>query len=263
MARPSTILQPSTTSTDLPADELDRLLAPLYARLSARDLLSPEEKQALRDIAGPPRVIEAGRDVVVEGTRATKSTLVTDGYAIRYRLLEGGERQITAIHVPGDFVDLHSFLIKVMDHSVGTLSACTIVSFEHSDIEDLTRRFPHLTRMLWFSTLLDASIHREWIVALGRLSAFARLAHLICELYVRLRVIGAGDEQGFAFPITQTELADALGISSVHVNRVLQEMRDQQLVVWKGPRIDILDWPRLSEVAEFDTRYLHLEQGPR
>lgn len=243
--------------------EVDRLIAPLYARLAARDLLSDEEQAALRSIAGPSRVVPAGTDMVIEGTRATKSTLVTDGYAIRYRLLENGERQITAIHVAGDFVDLHSFLLKVMDHSVGALSTCTIVTFDHTDLEKITRQYPHLTRLLWLSTLLDAAIHREWIVGLGRLSAFARMAHLICELYVRLKIIGAGDDQGFVFPITQIELADALGISSVHVNRVLQEMRDQELVVWKGARIDIVNWDGLSRAAEFDPRYLHLEREPR
>lgn len=244
-------------------DELDRLLTPLYARLAARDELSVEERQALRSIAGPPRVIPAGGDMVVEGTRATRSTLVTDGYCTRYRLMENGERQITAIHVPGDFVDLHSFLLKVMDHSVGALSTCTIITFDHTDLEKISRQYPHLTRLLWLSTLLDAAINREWIVGLGRLSAFARLAHLICELHVRLKVIGQAEDSGFVMPITQVELADALGISSVHVNRVLQEMRDQQLVIWKGARIDIVDWEKLSRAAEFDPRYLHLEREPR
>jgi CRP-like cAMP-binding protein len=244
-------------------DELDTLLSPLYARLAARDELSDAERQALRSIALPPRVIPAGTDMVVEGTRATKSTLVTDGYCTRYRLMENGERQITAIHVPGDFVDLHSFLLKVMDHSVGALSDCTIVNFHHADLEKLSRQFPHLTRLLWLSTLLDAAINREWIVGLGRLSAFGRLAHLICELYVRLKVIGQADDTDFVLPITQVELADALGISSVHVNRVLQDMRDQELIVWKGPRIHIVDWQRLSKAAEFDPRYLHLEREPR
>lgn len=244
-------------------DDVDRLLRPLYARLAARDELAEEEKQALRSIAGPVRVIPAGGDMVTEGMRATRSTLVTDGYCTRYRLMENGERQITAIHIAGDFVDLHSFLLKVMDHSVGALSTCTIVHFDHADLERFTRQFPHLTRLLWLSTLLDAAIHREWIVGLGRLSAFARLAHLICELYVRLKIIGAADDNGFVMPITQVELADALGISSVHVNRVLQEMRDQQLLAWKGARIDIVDWEKLSRAAEFDPRYLHLEREPR
>jgi len=244
-------------------DDLDRLLAPLYARLAARDELPEEERQALRSIAGPPRIVPAGSDMVIEGTRATRSTLVTEGYCTRYRLMENGERQITAIHVPGDFVDLHSFLLKVMDHSVGALSTCTIVHFEHADLERITRQYPHLTRLLWLSTLLDAAINREWIVGLGRLSAFARLAHLICELHVRLTVIGQADDRGFVMPITQVELADALGISSVHVNRVLQEMRNQHLVAWKGSRIDIVDWDTLTRAAEFDARYLHLEREPR
>ena len=244
-------------------DDLDRLLGPLYARLATRDELSAEEREALRSIAGPPRVIVAGSDMVTEGQRATKSTLVTEGYCTRYRLMENGERQITAIHVPGDFVDLHSFLLKIMDHSVGALSTCTIISFDHADLERLSQQYPHLTRLLWLSTLLDAAMNREWIVGLGRLSAFARMAHLICELYVRLQIIGQIDGLSFKLPMTQAELADVLGISSVHVNRVLQDMRDQDLVVWKGSRIDIVDWDRLADVGEFDPRYLHLEREPR
>lgn len=244
-------------------DGADNRLTPLFARLGARDFLTDEEKAALHSIAGPPRVVPTGQDMAVDGTRVTRSTLVIDGYAMRYSLLENGERQITAIHVPGDFVDLHSFLLKVMDHNVSALSPCTIMTFDHADLEVITRRHPHLTRMLWLSTLLDAAIHREWIVGLGRLSAFARLAHLICELHVRLRVVGLADATRFNFPITQIELADALGISAVHVNRVLQEMRDAHLVAWKGTRIDIIDWAALSRAAAFVARYLHLEKEPR
>lgn len=244
---------------DQPAD----LLAPLYARLGWRDTLTDEERRALLHIANPPKVYPAGADVVREGDRVTRSTLIVDGFATRYRMLQDGERQITNIHVSGDFVDLHSFLLKVMDHSVGALSDCTMVTFEHDGLREVTREYPHLTRMLWLSTLLDSAINREWIVGLGRLSAFARLAHLICELYVRLQVVGRAGSNSLTIPITQTELGDALGISSVHVNRVLQEMRERNLVVWKGARIDILDWDNLAAAAEFDLRYLHLEREPR
>lgn len=239
------------------------LLAPLYARLGWRDTLTDEEQRALLNIAEAIKVYPAGTDVVREGDRVTRSTLVVDGFATRYRMMQDGERQITNIHIAGDFVDLHSFLLKIMDHSVGALSDCTMVFFAHDDLREVTSQFPHLTRLLWLSTLLDSAINREWIVGLGRLSAFARLAHLICELYVRLQVVGRAKDNALTIPITQIELGDTLGISSVHVNRVLQEMRERNLVTWRGPRIDILDWNGLVSAAEFDPRYLHLEREAR
>ena len=244
-------------------DPADILLAPLYARLGWRDALAEEERRALRNIANAAKVYPGGTDVVQEGDRVTKSTLVVEGFAIRYRLMQDGDRQITNIHLAGDFVDLHSFLLKIMDHSVGALSDCTMVTFDHEHLREVTRDYPHLTRLLWLSTLLDAAINREWIVGLGRLSAFARLAHLICELYVRLQIVGRAADHSLVVPITQTELGDTLGISAVHVNRVLQDMRERNLVTWRGPRIDILDWEGLAKAAEFDARYLHLEREPR
>ncbi len=189
--------------------------------------------------------------------------LVVTGFTTRYRDLSDGKRQITAIHIPGDFVDLHSFLLKEMDHSVGALSTCRVITFPHRNLTRLTEQHPHLTRLLWLLTLLDSAINREWIVAMGRRSAAEQLAHLICEFCARLEVIGQVKDMTFTLPITQVELSDALGISPVHVNRVLQELRGENLFTWQNQTIRILDWPRLQERAEFDPLYLHLNREPR
>lgn len=234
-----------------------------FRKLALRDVISAAERDALSAAAGGEAEIPAGADLVREGDRPDRSTLVVSGFTTRYRVLSDGQRQITAIHVPGDFVDLHSFVLKEMDHSVGALSACRIVTFPHRGLTEITERFPHLTRVLWLMTLLDSAIHREWIVAMGRRSASAQLAHLVCELYVRLGVVDLVDGDSFVLPITQIELGDALGISAVHVNRVLQELRSENLLTWHNHKIHILDWPRLQRRAEFDPRYLHLQQEPR
>jgi CRP-like cAMP-binding protein len=234
-----------------------------FRRLSHRDELGPQERQALLDVAGEDRIIPSDTDLVSEGDTPTRSTLLVSGYTMRYRVLADGGRQITSIHVAGDFVDLHSFPLKEMDHSVGTLSECRVVAFAHSDLRILTETRPHLTRLLWLMTMLDSAIHREWLVGMGRLSALERLAHLICELLVRLEVVGANDGEGFAFPVTQGVLADTLGLSSVHLNRVLQELRQTGLVEWSGARVRVLDRARLMALSQFDDRYLHLEKRPR
>ena len=235
----------------------------LLHKLARRDLLSEAERQVLVDSAGPRIEYPAGSDIVREGDRPDRSALLVAGFATRYRLLADGQRQITAIHVPGDFVDLHSLLLQVMDHSVGALSACSIVTYPHAGLRHITSSFPHLTRLLWLSTLIDGAIHREWLVAMGRRSALQQLAHLVCELHVRLEVAGLVRDGQFHLPITQSELGDALGLSVVHVNRLLQNLRSAGLIAWRGQTVGSPDWAALSALAEFDPRYLHLELEPR
>ena len=243
----------------MPQDPLD----PFFRKLERRDVLSAAERQALLDAAGPEVEVRAGADLVREGDRPDKSTLVTSGFTTRYRVLSDGQRQITALHIPGDFVDLHSFVLKEMDHSVGALTNCRVIGFPHQALTTITERFPHLTRVLWLMTLLDGAIHREWLVAMGRRSAGGQLAHLICETYMRLNAVGVAEDYRFTLPLTQVELGDVLGISAVQVNRVLQELRGENLLTWHNQTVHILDWPRLQERAEFDPRYLHLHNEPR
>lgn len=199
-----------------------------------------------------------GRDMVSEGSQPHFSTLLIEGFAARDKHVPSGKRQIVSIHVPGDFVDLHSFLLKEMDHSVVAFTDCRMALVPHDRLRDITERYPNLTRLLWFSTLIDASIHREWLLGMGRRKAFANVAHLICELYIRLRVMGLTRDWRFDLPLTQQELADTTGLSIVHFNRALQDLRSRHLLTWEAGVVTITDWPGLVRRGEFDPDYLQL-----
>jgi CRP-like cAMP-binding protein len=209
------------------------------------------------------REIRADEDIVREGDRPTESNLLFEGFAARYKVLSNGRRQITAIHVTGDFVDLHSFLLKTMDHGILALTPCRLAVIPHAALERITEEHAHLTRLLWLSTLIDGAIHRQWLTGMGRLSATAHMAHLICELYLRLKSVGQIRDDSFPLPITQSELGDTLGLSTVHVNRVLQELRKEGLIRLRGNTLTILDLDRLQKVAEFTPTYLNLHNERR
>lgn len=236
---------------------------PFILKFAARDRIPADEQEILANAISEVREVEPDQDIVREGSRPTSSTMLLDGFTARYRDLANGKRQITAIHVAGDFVDLHSFLIRKMDHSVTTLSPCRLAMVPHRRLREITEQNPHLTRILWLSTLIDAAIHREWLVSMGRRPAVARIAHLLCELYLRLLQVEKAEKQTFVFPVTQAELSDILGLSIVHVNRSLQDLRSTGVILWRGERITIADWDRLRAIAEFDDTYLNLRQEPR
>ncbi|MBD2747536.1 Crp/Fnr family transcriptional regulator [Microvirga sp. BT688] len=239
------------------------MTTPLILKLEQRDQLSDDEKRALDNAISRVRVVEADEDIVREGDRPNESSLLLDGFAARYKLVSNGRRQISALHVAGDFLDLHSFLLKTMDYGVLALTTCRIATVPHATLEKITDEFPHLTRMLWLNTLIDGAIHREWLTAMGRLSATAHMAHLICELYLRLKVVGRAEGDSVQLPITQAELGDTLGLSTVHVNRVLQELRKEGLIRFQGDALTILDWERLKKVGEFTPTYLSLQNEDR
>lgn len=239
------------------------MVNPLILKLEQRDRLSEDEKSVLQNAIARVRVVAADEDIVREGDRPNESSLLLDGFAARYKILSNGRRQITAVHIPGDFVDLHSFLIKMMDHGVLALTPCRVAVVPHATLEKISDEYPHLTRLLWLSTLIDGAIHREWLTAMGRLSATAHMAHLICELFLRLKAVGRTEGYTIQIPLTQAELGDTLGLSTVHVNRVLQELRKEGLIRWQGEALTILDWERLKAVGEFTPTYLNLQQEHR
>ena len=208
-------------------------------------------------------MVNKGEDIIREGDRPTESILLLEGFAARYNLLRKGKRQITALHVPGDFVDLHSFLVKKMDHAVLAITTCSVAGVPHETLRDISENHPHLTRLLGVNLAVDAAIHRHWIVSLGRRSALEHAAHLICEMFLRLRAVGLTEDDSFKLPLTQAELGDSLGLSTVHVNRVVQELRAKGLITWWGETLVIDDWERLQELAEFDPTFLSLESEPR
>ncbi len=238
------------------------LTNPLVEKLERRDGLSANEMAALERLLAPPRPIAAGSDIVREGERPKHSTLLLEGFCARYTTVADGARQITQISIPGDFVDLHSFVMKQMDHGVVALTDCVIAAAPHAGLRDVTEAHPHLTRLLWLETVVDGAVHRQWLTAMGRRTALANMAHLLCELYLRLQAVLAADAMTFQLPLTQSVLADVLGLSTVHVNRVVAELRAMELVAWSQTQVRILDWDRLASVGEFDAAYLRLWREP-
>ena len=244
-------------------DVQEDVVAGLLLKLRARDEVDAEEEAVLRASISEVKEIPAAKVIVRAGVPLTQCTLLVDGFVCRYRDLADGQRQIMELHVPGDFLDLHSFLLKQLEHHVGSITAIRAAFVPHDRIREITERHPHLARMLWFSTLLDAAIHRERILSVGRRSALSRIAHLLCELYVRLGVVGLAENGVYKLPITQADIADANGLTAVHVNRMLKQLRDRGLATFRNSDVVIHDWDGLKRVAEFDERFLYLDHRPR
>jgi CRP-like cAMP-binding protein len=239
------------------------LTFPIVRKLEQYDHLSDPERQLLEGAVVRQRAVAKGEDMVREGDRPAESIFLITGFAARYNLLRNGKRQITALHVPGDFVDLHSFLVKKMDHAVMAITPCTVGMISHETLRGITENHPHLARLLAVNIAVDAAIHRQWIVAMGRRSALEHTAHLLCELFARVRAVGLVTDDSFELPLTQAEMGDSLGLSTVHVNRVLQELRKEGVITWRGETLVVKDWPRLQQIAEFDPTFLSLEVEPR
>ena len=232
-------------------------------KLRARDEISAEEEGVIREAVGIAREVPARTTIIRAGDVLSNSTMLLDGLMCRYKDLRNGERQITELHVAGDFVDLHSFTLKRLDHNIMALTPCRISLVPHERLTRITEEYPHLTRVYWFTTNLDAAIHREWELSLGRRTALAKIAALFCEMRVRFDVVGMTDGDSYALPLTQMDLAECLGLTAIHVNRTLKELREQQLVEFKAGRVTILDLARLERTAEFDPAYLYLEHRNR
>jgi CRP-like cAMP-binding protein len=231
-------------------------------KLRRRAEVGADEEKAIRDAIGELRTYPADHVIIRAGQQIEASTLLLDGLMCRYKDLSDGQRQITELHVAGDFVDLHSFTLKRLDHTIMTLTPCRVAMVPHERLARITEQFPHLTRLYWFTTNMDAAIHREWELSLGRRTALSRIAALFCEMRLRLEVVGMTEGQTYALPLTQTDLAECLGLTPIHVNRTLKELREQGLVHFKSGRVTILDWDRLRDIAEFDPAYLYLEPIP-
>ena len=233
------------------------------AKLRKRDDISAEEEQAIRGLVAETQDVPADKVFIRQDKPLEVSTLLLEGIVCRYKDLKDGRRQIAQIHVSGDFVDLHSFTLKRLDHNLLSLTNCRIGLVPHERLRDLTERFPHLTRVYWLMSNIDAAISREWELSLGRRDAAAKVAHLFCEMYIRFGVVGLCDGNSCPFPLIQTEIAECVGLTPVHVNRTLQELRRQGLVELKSKRLVIPDFERLKQVAEFSPTYLYLEKRPR
>ena len=205
-------------------------------------------------------VRSSGEELVAEHSEPSESCLLLNGFVARAQFLPDGKRQLTAIHIAGDFVDLHALLLKVMDHMA--LAPCEAAFVPHTSIVAAVEACPHLGRLFWLSTVIDGAIERTWVTSLGRRSALVHLAHLICELYVRLEMVGLVRGNSFDFPLTQADIADMIGLSLVHTNRTIQEIRSG-LIIWERKVLTIIDQQRLRDFAEFDPTYLNLVNRPR
>ena len=232
--------------------------ARLIRKLETIAELSPADREALSRLPLRIELIAENNDIVREGDSPSDCCLILDGFVARYKVLGEGQRQIFSFHIPGDIPDVHSLHLEIMDHSLGALTRCRVAYIPHSVMMDLIEKHPRLAWAFWRDTLIDAAVFREWLAGVGRRSAHQRIAHLFCEVYVRLRAVGLADELKFELPITQVELADALGLSSVHVNRVLQDLRKEGLIASTATSTQIRDWERLKAAGDFDPAYLHL-----
>ncbi len=235
---------------------------PVIDKLGRFVPLTDEERDALRHISRNARTYPRGADLIAEGDKPDSVFLLLEGWAFRYKHMIDGGRQILAYLVPGDMCDVRIFLYEEMDHSIGLLSEAKVAKIPAVEMLDLMDKFPRIERALMWATLVDESTLREWLLNIGQRDALQRLAHLICELCIRLSVVNLVDEsETFALPLTQVELADTTGMTAVHINRSLQRLRQDGLIVTKDGRVTILDFEQLAKVAGFDAAYLHTD-GP-
>jgi CRP-like cAMP-binding protein len=234
---------------------------PLIRKLESIFTLTEGERQALATLPMQLAVIKEHQDLVREGDRPTRSCLILSGFTATYKITAGGKRQIVTFGIAGDIPDLQSLHLKTLDISIGTLTPCRMGFITHDDLREICTRYPRIAAAFWRETLVEGAIFREWVTNVGRREAYQRMAHVLCELLVRLRAVSLVEDHACDLPITQSEFADAMGISTVHVNRVLQQMRADGLIELKGDRLNIPDWEQLKTVGEFDPTYLHLESN--
>ena len=222
-----------------------------------------DEDDAAAVLALPHRVkaLERLHYVVRERETATHCCLMISGYSIRHKIVVHGARQIVAIHMVGDMVDLQNSMLETADHSVQMLTAGEVALIPREAIQELALQRPRIGMAMWKDTLVDGSVFREWIANVGRRDAATRLAHVLCEFALRLKLAGLGEQTTYELPMSQEQLADVLGLTSVHLNRTLQALEQQQLISRNKRSVTIGDWQRLADAGDFDATYLHLPAG--
>jgi len=222
--------------------------------------LSEQERAALANLPMQVNEYAAHQDIVREHDRPTHCFAVLDGFAAAYKRTNEGRRQVTAYYVPGDVSGFQSLHLEVLDHNIGAVTAVRVGSVSYTAIRGMLYVYPRLVEAFWRVTLIEGSLAREWMLNNSRREAYARFAHLFCELMLRMDAVGLVSEHSFPLPLIQNELADALGITPVHANRVLQDLRDNGLITLRKGRLTIHDWDQLVKAADFDPTYLHLRR---
>ena len=231
----------------------------LTRKLRLGSTLSEADTDRLDQLAGHAREFASGQDMVFEGDPPKFVHFVASGTACRYKQLPDGRRAIVALLLPGDFCDLHVTILNHMDHSIAALTDCEVTRVSRAEMEEMLFSHPSINRACLWATLVDEAILREWLVNVGRRTADKQLAHLFCELYVRLDAVGLTTDHSFRVPFTQVTLGDLLGVSPVHVQRAMRALRERELIVLQDKNIRLPDFPAIAALGEFDPAYLHLD----
>ncbi len=231
---------------------------PLARKLSHFAPLSEADHAVLNALVDHEERFQADTDIIAEGVKPRSVFLLKEGLAIRYRAMPNGGRQIMTFLIPGDLCDVHVFLLRAMDHSISTITPVRIAPISRESIMDLFARRPRISAALWWSSLQEEAMLRARIVSLGRRDARGRIAYLLCELLWRHAAVGLTNGDKFQLPLTQTELGDTLGLTPVHVNRILKEFRERRLIAMDHKMLDLIDVRGLQEIAAFNEDYLHL-----
>ena len=225
-------------------------------KLESFSTLSDDDKRLIGSVTRRFDLVAPNTDIIQEGDKPTDAKLIESGVAFRYKLLHRGQRQIVGFLFPGELCDLYASLLETVDHSIAALSATRIVRIARSDVAVLLER-PAIARALLMMTLVNESVSRDWLANVGGRRAEQRLAHLLCEWHLRLRMVGLANGGECDFPLTQLQVGDTLGMTSVHVNRSLQSLRSEELIVLRNKRLRILDAPRLEALGDFSSAYMH------
>ncbi len=238
---------------------LNRPLDVLTRKLSSAETFSEAEQRAVERLPFKIRDVVPRQDIMPEGTSSSSCCIILNGWTCCYQMLNQGRRQILSLHVPGDVPDLQSLHLSKPDFGMAALTPATIAVVPHTDLRGLVESFPAMATALWREALITAAVHRAWMTGLGRRDARGRLAHLFCELYLRLKAVGLTEGHTLPMPLRQPDLADALGLTPVHVNRTLRDMRAEGLISLRIRRLEIVDWAALRAAGEFSPQYLHLD----
>ena len=243
------------------ANELIRGDQVLIKKLQIGGSLTADEIHALLSAIKPRGQVPRHSDIVAEGSTPECCILIMSGFACRYKLLPEGGRQIQAFKIAGDLPDLYGFILGSTDHAIGALTTCEVAVILHKELQQICQTFPNIARALWRDSLIDGAIAREWLTGVARRDAYSRTAHLICEQYSRMKAVGLARDGILEFPVTQAEIADALGLSTVHVNRTMKTLSREKLISYRNHDITILRWPELQAAGQFDPEYLHWPDG--
>jgi CRP-like cAMP-binding protein len=227
----------------------------------ARSALSEAERERMEALVAETEVLEHGRRVIARGQTSDHSTMLIEGFMLR-TLVADNRRHAVSFHVPGDFVDLHCFALQRLDHNIDCVGQVKVGYVPHDAIVQVMRDDPQLARLFWFSTLLDAAMHREWIMKLEQLTAPRRIAHIFAEIWQRLEMVGLAQSDGFDTPLTQIDLADMCGATAIHVNRAIAELRKTGIADFRRGRVVVSDRDRLEEFGDFNPSYLYADEAP-